>query len=272
MLLFEESHYKPAIRNRLKSLRSESPQFTLRRLAEKIPIQYTYLSRALNDEHTHLKADHLYCVSQFLKLLPDETEFLFLLYEKATSAHPDRIAALDKKIQATQKERILRASVARGEGEPVSAELAYLLDPLSVVVHVSLSLAPLAKQPSKLCGLLGLSEPRLKQILGKLSRLGLIEQKGETVTRVHKSHIHYSPDHPLMRSHQEIMRAMSHGRLLELAEEDKRSFMVTFSADPATVAEMRRAFDELVRRFERLALDSRQQHTYQLNFDLFKWL
>ena len=188
MNIYQETDYKPFIKGRTKA-----EGLTLRKIASRIPIQYTYLSKALNDEATHLNEDHLYSVGNILRLYPEEVDYLLLLRAEATARHPQRKQALQGKLKGIRRERSLNAEV-----RPWDGEMSYLLDPLCVLVHVSMDIEAFRDNPNRLCGVLGISREKLKQVLATLKERNL--EKGE-------AHIHFGTDHPLMRVHQNLIGA-----------------------------------------------------------------
>jgi len=58
------------VKDRLSELRKEKPSLSLKNIASKIPIQYTYLSKAMNDGKTHVNEDHLFTMAQILDFVP----------------------------------------------------------------------------------------------------------------------------------------------------------------------------------------------------------
>ncbi len=272
MELFAETDYKRILRARLKEFRHSDRQLNLKTIARRIPLQYTYLSRALNDDKTHLNEDHLFAICRLLEFMPDETEYLSLLRQLATSSSPTRKNFLEGKISRISRVRTLNASIQDFDRAQLSDEIDYLLDATSVVVHVSLDIPEIAKNPRRLCGPLRITPKRLQAVLHKLNQLNLIElsETGE-VQKVNQGHIHYSKDHPLMRSHQMMLKTMSSSRLIELEETQKVSFMATFSADSKALEQVRLAFETFIKQVEKIAVTSQKESTYQLTFDLFPW-
>jgi len=274
MNVFEFEDYREIIRARVKELSATQKHTSLKMLAEKIPIQYTYFSKALNDPKTHLNEDHLFTVSRLLELLPEEADYVFLLRSFATSQDPLRRKHLRAKIDRIQKANKLSADIQTFQSARLNLEMAYLFDPLCPIVHASLHIPEFRTQPRRLCALLGIPLTRMKEILRKLSDLEFIKlaEDRETVNEVLMGQIHYSIDHPLMRANQAILRQLSASHVHSLSDEDKHSFMVTFSANRATFLGIKTLYQEFIKKVELLAAKAPSQSTFQLNFDLFKWL
>ena len=270
--------YRVAIKNRLCELRPLRPGLTLRKVAAKIPIQYTYLSKALNDEKTHLNEDDLFQLCQVLEFYPQEIDVLLLLRARQTAALPARRAFVERKLERARKGLVVRAQV-RGRSEEagtvseISRDLSYLTDPFMVLVHVALNLPAIRQDPRKLVSLLGISQGRLREILKHLALLELIEMGVGpfNVTSVKASRNHYSREHPLMRTHQQLFRTAIQDQLLRVGEEDKECFQVTFTSDRATFEKVREELRELLKRVQKMVPPSKNEHLLQLNFDCFVW-
>jgi uncharacterized protein (TIGR02147 family) len=273
MDVYAESDYKQVIRHRVKELATTKKSLNLRRLAERIPIQNTYLSKALNDEKTHLNEEHLFKACQILEFYADEMDFIFLLRSSALATDPTRKSYLTGKINRLRQARQRNASIQDFNTGQISQEMSYLFDPLCVIVNVALFIEDYRQQPRKLCAVTGVSWPKLKQTLTKLRDLNFISlgEDGQTVTRVAQQQIHYGTDHPLMRTHQHLMRDKSSVHLSQVPEEEKHSFMATFSADDETFKKIRQRFQVFLKEAEYLVGEAPSQNTFQMNFDLFKW-
>jgi len=274
MDIYEQEDYKAVLRERLGELAKSRRKRTLRWLAEKIPIQYTYLSKVMNDGKAHLNEDDLYTAARLLEFFPEEIDYLFLLRSLATSDDRARKNYLQGKLDHQRKARKLNATVQDFNSLQFTREMNYLFDPLCILTHVALHIDEFCANPKKLCPLLGVSFEKLRAVLKKLSQLEFIEMAtdGSTVIRPLKGHIHYSTDHPLMRMHQNLMRTFSQAQLLKIDEEDKHGFLVTFSADPEAFQRVKTLFRRFLEEIEAVVLKAPSREVYQLSFDLFKWL
>ncbi len=268
-----EHDYKSALKSKIKTLNRGGKPVTLKRLAESIPCQYTYLSRVLKGNDKHLSDDHLFTLCNLLDFAPDEIEYLMLLRASSTTTHESRKHYLQTKLAHLREERKLAASIQEFEGQVVYKDADYLFEPLCVVVHVSLGIEEYRKNPQRLCPALGITRTRLKELLRKLRDVGFIEQESDgSISKVNRAHFHYSPKHPLMRAHQSFLRSLSLSHLSRTEEEDRHSFMVTFSGEPETFREIKEAFQKMIQEMEKKVRASKNTNTYQLTFDLFKWL
>lgn len=267
--IYEHHNYKTAIRAATKN----HPSMSLKRLSQSVPMQYTYLSKVLGDNGSHLSEDQLFVIGETLDLSPAEREYLLLLRAQATCHNPGRREYLQQRFEHIQDLRKLRAKVKEADASYLKHEQLYLLDPYCIVIHVALHIESFAKTPTKLCALLGLSYSAIQTKLAKLRDAGVIElDESARVIKVHQNHIHYSPNHPLMRTHQQLLGTLSANQIQKNDETDKYRFMASFSADPDALKQIRHEFERFLERVEQVALSSPDRHAYQLNFDLFKWV
>lgn len=274
LTVFEHDDYKRILRERTKELARIRPGFTLKRLAERIRIQYTYLSKVLNRAEAHLGEDHLFQACRFLELYPEETDYVLLLRARDASQDDSRRAHLARRLERMRRARRVRADVRGGGDVLVEREMEYLFDPLGVLIHVSLHIDRYREKPSLLASALGISDARLRGILVNLEKLGFIEL-GDGPLKVRKvlqGRIHYSTEHPLMRVHQNLLRQYGATQLQRTPEADKHSFMATFTADAASAREIREAFQDFVSRVQAVAVKAPATRTFQMNFDLFPWV
>lgn len=271
MSFYENTSYKTVLRERVKSLRREDPSLSLRRLAEVGRIQYTYLSRVLNSDDIHLSDDVLFEMARFLRYSAEQIDFLLLLKasHSATSSH--RRADAEAKLAAVREARKIDAVVR--SGEPVDREISYLLDPYCVLVHISLYVTRYRQDLESLALDLGLSRPRLDEILAKLAAAGFISFDPERahVSELHAERLHYDTTHPLIRAHQTLLRLAAGARMLNLEEERRLSFVAAFTGDEATLAAVKGEFNSFIGRIQKLSEQAKEACPYYLQFDFFRW-
>ncbi len=274
MSIFQETDYKLILRARVREMGKTRKGFNLRRIAEKVGIQYTYLSRLLNDGKYHLNEDQLFLVGERLEFFPEEMKYLSLLRAYAASAVKARKEILWAEIERLRSTHELEAPVQIPSSSKIDKELAYLLDPMGIIVHSSLEIPAIQKNPRLLCGKLDISAEKLRVILRGLEQVGFIElaADGISIRELKTPDTHYGVDHPVMRSHQNLLRLLSAAQVMKLAEESRHNFMVTFTADEKTFEEIRKAFKNFIKVVERAVSPAKNEYTYQLNFDLFRWL
>lgn len=273
MDIFAQTDYRQIIREKVKEVSGPHRRLTLQKLANLIPIQNTYLSKALHEGKTHLNEDHLFKVCHILKFLSPEIDYLFLLRARDVAESKERKAFLDAKISRYRTRNPRSAEIQEFDSRQLQYEMAYLFDSLATLVHVSLFIPEYRKHPMKLGAVLGAKSEKIKEILVNLARLDFIRLNEETfeVTEVLQNQIHYGTDHPLMRAHQSQMRNRSSGHLGGVEEDRKHCFMGTFSADPKAFEEIKKRFRVFLKEVEGLVGPAPSERVYQMNFDLFDW-
>jgi hypothetical protein len=268
--------YKSLLKERAKWIRAHKPSVTLKKIAQRVPMQYTYLSKALNDEQTQLNEDHLFRICRELELLPLETDFVLLLRAHASAQDADRKSHLGARIDTLVKKREVTAAEHREfsmSSDHLMREMSYLLDPLAMIVHLALAIKEFRQDPRRLCAHLGITSGRLKELLRVLHANGLIElgeDPFEIKDRPNKR-IHYGKDHPLMRIATDRMKTILHSRLQVTGEEDKESFLVTFTMDDEGFEKAKVAFRKFITELQAVSVPAPSEHLYQMSFDLLKW-
>jgi uncharacterized protein (TIGR02147 family) len=264
--------YKLAIKERVAFLKNEKKTFTLKLLAKKIPLQYTYLSMLLNKHEQHLSESQLYRAGELLGLVIDEIDFLMLLRSMAVAQDSKFRNHLSKRIEQLVGQRALRAN--HDFIKKQNADVEYLMNPINVVVGQALDIQEFQKAPHKLCAALGISPGQLKVILETLERLGILEIDEDTGKIMFKGseHRHIGQDHPLMRTHQVLVKNNLIQRLSQTHESNKESFFVTFTMDDSGYLKIKNLFKSFIKEVQNVAMKSKNEHVFQMNFDLLKWI
>lgn len=271
-LIFEHNNYKKIIRERLKELKKSKPKFTLQYLAEVLQIQYTFLSKVLNSDSHHLNEDQIFSVGYALEFLDDEVEYLLLLRAHAATANKARKDFLFQKISTLQKKRNLSLNTVEKPSSQFADDISYLMNYQAVLVHVSLWIKSLQKNPNQLASLLGLDVIRVKEILVLLDRLNRIEYdpKVNEVKKVTSSRIHFGSDHPLMRTHQLVMKTAMNQMSFAKGEEKKDNIFVSFTTDAEGFDKIKSLIKNFMTEVQKIAVDGKHTGLYQLNVDLLE--
>lgn len=270
---YQYKDYKSLLKARLSFLRKSNPSLSWRQLAQKVPVQATYLSKVLNQDHVHLSEEHLFCLGQWLDFRMDEIDFMFMLRSLSTATQAARRDYLTKKIEDIRKKRTVSADYVEEQTKLISDRVDYLLDPLSVIIHVSLFIKKYQKDPRLLCPLLGIGTDRLKQVLTTLAKNKyiLLGDGAFDVTKVNDVKPHFGREHPLMRIHQSALKSNLLSRLSQTAETDKESFVVTFTMDATGFEKSKQAFSQFLKELQGISFTRRSEKLYQLSFDLVQW-
>lgn len=274
MDVFSESSYKDCLKTRLRELKTKRPDVTLKRIALQVPVQYTYLSKVLNDRKLHLSEDHLFSVLQLLDFEDDEREFLSLLRDHDAAEKGARKDSLFNRIERLRGDRRLKAQAVEPKSGALVEQMSYLFDPYCVLVHAALAVPAYRHQPLLLGPKLGINEAQMKGVLRRLDACGYVELEtdGVSVKALKNSRFHVGRDHPLMRAHQGFLKTLMQSRLVTSDEADKTSFLVTFTMDSQGFEDVKREYAAFMKKVEAIAERSRHESVYQIGFDLFRWL
>jgi uncharacterized protein (TIGR02147 family) len=275
MNVFTHHSYKEAIKERVQELKRHGKNISLRTLSDALGIQYTYLSKALSQAKAHLNEDHLFTVCGALQFGPAERDFIFLLRDRDLCGNTDRRVWIERRVQKLKESARVNAANLEAQAEQLKYQIGYLLHPMGVVVHAALSVERFRKNPRLLQEPLELSNVELKEILSCLQKLGFIRLDPQhlSVSEVNDQPVHLPKDHPLMRTHQAIVRqviAQRFGKTCEKA--NTTQLMATFSVSQKAAEKIQAELAQFIRRIQEIAGDSRADAVYQLNIDLFPWV
>lgn len=273
--VYDHEDYKLAIRGRVAQLKVTRKSLTLRKLADRLSIQHTYLSRCLNGDKAHLSEDHIYSLGRLLDLLPDEIDHLLLLRSYACTGDVHRKETLYARLDAARKSRLGSGEKKEFRYEDLQAEAAYLFTPLAVIVHVALFIKEYRLNPRALCSLLGITADRLKEVLRILDQSDYIviaDKDPFQIVEVKSKYPHFGREHPLMRAHQATLKTLLQSRLQQTSESDKESFMVTFSMDEKGFGRVRDEFKKFVTQIQQISTEGQHHHVYQMSFDFLRWI
>lgn len=271
--IYASEDYRRTLKEKLKDVQARKPALTWRSIAAQIPMQYTYLSRALNNEQTHLSEDHLFTACRALEFFPAETEFILLQRAHATASDQIRKEHIFKKLEQIRSENKLNVDSRVLDSSSILDEMNFLFEPYCVVVQVALAVPEYRNDPRKLCQHLGFSISRLREILRVLARAGFIEldEDGLTIKKSTNPRLHFGRGHALMRFHQALLKNQVQSKLMTMPEEQKESKIFTFTMDDDGFEKVKSEFHEFIKKVEKIAKDARHKSVFQLNFDLFKW-
>lgn len=275
MDVYQSESYRELIKDRLRSLKTKKTSWTFKKIAEHLGLQATYLSKVMNSKNFHLSEDSLYGICKVLRFHPKEIDYILLLRSMETAQNLDRKREIKVKVERLRSEQELDVDVRKSSSEVFSNELEYLLDPICVLLHVSLMSENLRKDVRQLGAKLGLKTQQLKAYLKTLERNNLIKldpHDSWVVLKVETWRTHFHRDHPLVRVSQNLLRQQSLSRLSQIDEEEKHSLNFTFTFDSDGFEALKKEFQSFLKKAESLSKISRHTEVYQMNFDLFKWL
>lgn len=270
-----QDSYKLAIKKRVKELsRRNSHPITLKKLSQHLEIQYTYLSRLLNSEDEHIKEDSLFEALEFLEFHPSERDYLMQCRILEGSNSPSRVEAAKKVIDKIEFELAKDIEEKGAHEQRVIAETDFMINPFAAIVLASLSIPQIKRDVRLLLKQLNLSQEDLKKTMNTLEAAGFIVRKEDwfKVEKITNSRMHFRPDHPLMRIHQQQIKLISNSFLQSIAEDRKKSVMVTFAADQSSFQDIKEEFQNFIKKVEGIAKTAKPKKTYQMTFDFFDWI
>lgn len=274
MNIYEQTDFRVVLKSALKDLQIKRPGVTLKKIAAAVPMQYTYLSKVLNSPDLVLSEEHLFAIAKQLEMPKSEIDFLLVLRSHQATQSGEHREFLDQKLELMRQQKKLKAKEVSSESSTKSEqEIMYLLEPLHVVVHIALALSEFREDPRKLLPHLGITYNQLKKIIRTLSKLGFIEmnEDGYRVKKLGESNLHFSKDHALMRYHQGLLKTQINSRISVTPEDDKQSFLATFTMDERAFEECKGLFRDFISKVEKATMNSRHKNVFQLSFDLFRW-
>lgn len=271
---YQYQDYRSLVKARVRDLRAKNSRYSLRYFAQRIPVQYTYLSKVLSDAKakSNLNEDHLHTLGTLLNFSEEEIDFLLLLRSRDLATRRGHRDFLTKKIEGIVSERSISASYKKSKID-LNNEISYLLNPYAVITHMALDIEEIRKNPICLSSYLGISRELLIQILFLLEKNSFIEI-GESpfeIKSVSSQKIHFGREHPLMRTHQALQRTSHEARLMTTSEQDKESFNATFTMDESGLVESKKLIKKFVSEMQKIAGNSRSRNVYQLSLSLLKW-
>jgi plasmid maintenance system antidote protein VapI len=272
-LLYQDQTYKEVIKKTLQEKRKIDPELTNKALSVRIPIQPTYFSKFLNDEHSHLKDDTLFRLGKILGFSEDECEFLILKKNYENAEMPDRKEYLLRKINNIRSQRQSAQDTKSGAvKDKLALESMYLLNPKCLLVQLALHIRTYRDNPRLLCGPLNLSPAQLISILDLIEDNGFLKRGEDPFDikelKVAQFHLESSE---IMRLHQYLFKTLIPPKLMEVQESEKKSFLVTFNMDERTYKECVASFDRFIGEVKDISTKAKPDGVYQLSFDLFKW-
>ncbi len=269
MSFYQFTQYKKIIKTVIAQKKSQGDNVTNKELAQRIPIQATYLSKFFNDPLSHLKDETLFRLGKVLDLSPKECDFLILLKHYETSETPEHREFLFQKINDLCKQA---QGDTLGEVDKIAFESMYLLNPKCMLVQMALNISLYRQNPRLLCQPLKLNINQLIEILDLLEKNEFIirDEDPLQIKHVNIPKFHLKSDQ-LMRTHQYLLKSMIPSKLQEVAEEDKKSFLVTLNLDERAYEKCLERFSNFVEDLKEINKESKAEGVYQISFDLFKW-
>jgi uncharacterized protein (TIGR02147 family) len=271
-LIYEYTDYKQVIKERIKDLKKTKPKFSLQMLSGVLEIQYTFLSKVMNSTSHQLSEDQVFLAGYTLDFLDEEVEYLQWLRSYQATQNKARKDYLFRKISTLQKSQHLSLKTEAPQSLSANDDMRYLMDHQACLVHVALWIKALQKNPFALSSYLGVDHARMKDILVLLDRQGRIEFDTQTnqVKQVISPRVHFGKDHPLMRTHQLIMKTALTQMSFMKSEDKKENMFVTFTTNPEGFDKIKKQIKIFMTAVQKICLDGQHTGVYQMNLDFLE--
>lgn len=268
---FANEDYRPALLGVLLARKHVDPSVTAQALAAAVRVSKAYISQVFR-ERAHLSQDQLFLCGGFLKLSPDEVEFLQLLLEHSRSGLKERKEKIREEIERIRSEKLqtehhIKAAPIQTELDPISA---LYLNPVNLLVHIALSIPRFLEDPRKIASHLDMSHSQVSESLAVLMRVGILAvQKGKY--RLVENKFHLPANSPVYLAWRTQMKSYALVGIQRADPRDTYSFNVVFSGNRKTKEEIQRKILELIHECEKLVDKANKEDVYQLSIDLFPW-
>jgi uncharacterized protein (TIGR02147 family) len=252
--------------------KKKNSKINFQSLADAIRVQKPYLSKVLGGK-ADLNFDQLYLASRYLNLSKTEEKYLQLLLDYSRSSLELRRRKLFEEITKFQGEQLKSASYLDSKKfNYTEADYEeYFLDPINIIIHMSLMIPRYQSNLDLIGRDLALTETRVRTSLDLLERLKLV-RIDKKIYKVIKSNLHLNADSKIFFPHHLLMRLLTLYRF-QAKQLGKNPYYtsITFTANPAILAEIKEEFLQFLKRTEKLVDGAPSESVFQLNFDIFQW-
>lgn len=268
--------YRKYIDSKIKISKKLNNKFNYSYFAKQAQVQTTYLSKVLREE-AHLNSDQIFLLAEALELKDNEKEYLNLLHEHNRSILNKRKALISNRIKQLEKEfeKLEGHLTATFVAPEKNIDLAkYYLNPLNTLVHICLTIPAYNQNPNRIADALRIKNDELESILHLLVDLKIIEpakNNKDGKFEILQHSLQLSKESIYTNPHHTLMRYKCQDRIVNLPDDKKKNFSVTFSADPETQKNIYKEFLKFIVKIEEVASTANPEEVYQLNFDFFSW-
>lgn len=271
MNIFIESHYPTVLKKMVDERKNLDSKFTFQAIAEKTKIPKSYISKVVNGR-AHFNADQLFLVCQHLDFDERQTRYMLLLLEIDRCCVKSRRDSLQNEIQAFREMMLDSKNHLKANSDSLPAEVLrdYYSDPINQIVHISLTIPQFQSDLRRLASDLSISPDELGEIITRIERMGLIEQKNHKIRPI-IDNVHLPKTSPTYKPWRNQLKLMCLERLNRRSHRHDYSFSVTFSASEKSREKIHAEFLQFLKQTETIVAGSKRETTYQLNFDLFPW-
>ena len=148
--------------------------------------------------------------------------------------------------------------------------MAYYLDPLIQIIHISLSIPRYQTDQLLLANDLRVPSPKLLGIINRLEHMQLIVRTKSAIKLLVES-LHLPKESPVYKAWRNQLKLQAMNRLEIVTDHKAYSFSVVFSGNEAIRKEIQGRFLNLLKGVEKLVGEGPQEDVYQMSFELFPW-
>jgi uncharacterized protein (TIGR02147 family) len=270
--IYTYGDYKAAIRDKLKETKKIVPTLTMKKVASRMGLQYTYLSALMTKDTQDLSEDQIFEFGQILEVSPDEIEFLVLLRNLRRCQRPTYREFLVKKIENIRAQKKINVPYNRLNVDTLSEQIAFLSQPLCPLVLTSLDIKEFREDPRKLMLKLQLTEREFRKILAILQSNGYLSlaADGLHIDKIHGNRNHFGREHPLTRTAQLLNKQVYLSKLRHTPENEKDSQWFLFTMDMQGFEKVRNLYLEFLRAVQSVSMQAKEENLFYLSFDLMK--
>ncbi len=273
MNFFSYLDYREAIADLIEDSKAKGLSISISKLADKIGIQKTYVSRVLRKQ-AHFSSDQIFACATALNFGQEETDYMILLMEHDRTGLRDRKRFLAERIREKQaaKRKVEHIDATTFETTIEQNYVEYYLEPYSPVVYMHLLIPEFARDPQKIRSIIPITQDHLNAILATLVRLKLIErgvdQKSYKVT---VNQIHLPKQSPLSFPAEQLTRMMSLEHMKKIPKDRRFYYSATFTADETTRAYLHDELLKFIAQADKKIRPAPSEAAYHMSFDLFPW-
>lgn len=251
----------------------DQKNLNLRRVCLGCDINASYFSRALKEE-ANLSSSQIFRILRFLNVPQEAFDYFLLLWHFNQAQEKSERDYFSKKIKEIQNEKSkmtqrLESKVVKSSEQIQKDIQNYYSESVTAMIHMLLTIDKYSKQPHLICNVLGISERKLNLELTKLSQLGMIDIKKESV-KVKDENLHLPEESPLSFQNHINWRLEAVKKLnLRESEFSDYHFSAAFTCDEEAKLKIKNLIKDLIVSCQKTVTQSEPEKVSRLLFDLF---
>jgi uncharacterized protein (TIGR02147 family) len=237
------------------------------KLASALNCQTAFVSRVLNGD-AHFSFEHTLQVARFLSLSSDETNYFFLLVQRARAGSADLTAFYTQQIEAFRRRRELIAErIQVKTGMSAEDQMTFFSSWHFAAVHVLLNISSFQNRAA-IAKHLNLPLEVVGNCVDFLVRVGLATEK-DGVLQSGVARLHLSKDSPMIAKHHTNWRM----RAIESLDRERPKdlhYSSVISVTRKNAAKIREQILRVIESTEPLLSEAHEEAAYVFTIDLFE--